>query len=221
MIAGLRVCWRAIRHLNHKGHIYIWANLLWVGLSLPIITAPAAWAGLVKMSHRAHTQPTASIDDFWEGFRENLKRGAVMALLNVVVIGINLFNLLSYASAPPTLPVLMLRWLWIFILVIWFMGQLFMWPLFYEMKQPSLVGALRNALVMIALNPVFTLGVGLGAGLVMAFSTLLVAAWILLTGSLLAIIGTGAVLDRLVMAGLHAPLSDPTVIESPVDSMEG
>jgi len=173
------------------------------------------------MSRRAHTEPTASIDDFWEGFRENLKRGAVLAIVNVLVIGINLFNLLSYASAPPSLPVLMLRWLWIFILVIWFMGQLYLWPLFYEMKQPSLVGALRNAFVMIALNPFFTIGVALGVGLVIVLSTVLVAAWALLTGSLLAIIGTGAVLDRLVMAGLHAPLSDPTVIESPADSMEG
>lgn len=220
MLAGLRVCWRGLRHLNHKGYLYIWANLLWIGLSLPIITAPAAWAGLIKMSRRAHTQPTATLDDFWEGFRENLKRGAVLAIVNLLVVGINLFNLISYANAPPTFSVLILRWLWISILVGWFIVQLYLWPLFYEMKQPSVIGAMRNAFVMMILNPVFTIGIALAVGVIITLSTVLVALWILLTGSLLAIIATGAVLDRLVVAGLHAPLNDPTIIDSPADSMD-
>lgn len=220
MLAGLLVGLRTLRHLNQKGHLYIWANLLALGLSLPILTAPAAWAGLVKMSRRAYTQPTASIEDFWEGFRENLRRGIPLALLNILVIGINLFNLLSYAAAPPTLPTLALRWVWIFVLACWFLVQLYLWPLYYEMKTPTILGAMRNAAIMVALNPLFSLGILMIALIVSAFSTLLVAAWALLTLGFLAALGTGAVYDRLVAAGLHDPLPDPTIIDSPVDSMD-
>jgi len=206
MIAGLGVCWRGLRHLNQRGYIYIWANVLWVLLSLPILTAPAAWAGLNKMSHQAYTQTSADLTDFWDGFRENLKRGFVMAVLNIVIIGVNLSNLTAYQNQSGLI-FLALRWIWILLLLFWVTLQFYMWPLFYEMKEPTLRGALRNALVMMMLNPGFTLGLWIGTGLIIVFSTVLVAAWLLLTGGALASIATGAVLDRLASKGLRpAPI---------------
>jgi uncharacterized membrane protein YesL len=202
MLAALRVLWRALRHLNHRGYVYVWANLLWFALSLPLITAPAAWAGLVKMSRTAYTTPSGDLNDFLEGFRENLRRGALMAVLNVVIVGLNVANFLAYQNqTDPTAYVL--RGAWLLILATWFALQFYMWPLLYEMKEPSLAGALRNAGVMILLNPVFTLVLWLGVVLIIALSTILIAAWPLLTGGALAAIATGAVLDRLESAGIR------------------
>jgi len=202
MIAGLGAWWRGLRHLEHRGYIYIWANVLWVLLSLPILTAPAAWAGLIRLSHAAHTGPTADIRDFWDGFRENLKRGAVLAVLNLAVVVVNVTNLLAYREQTG-LVAASLRIAWMLILALWFGVQFYMWPLFYEMREPSVRGAMRNAAVMILLNPGFTMGLWLGVALILVASTVLVAAWLLLTGGALAAIATSAVLDRLEAAGLR------------------
>lgn len=216
MIAGLHVCWRGFRHVNHRGYIYIWANLLWVLLSLPIVTAPAAWAGLIKMSHTAYTESHADLNDFWQGFKENLWRGFVMAVLNIVVIGINLSNLAAYQTQTSIL-FLVLRWLWILALFFWVTLQLYMWPLYYEMQRPTLRGAMRNALVMMLHNPGFTLGLWIGMALIIIFSTVLVAAWLLLAGGLLAAIVTGAVLDRLTVSGLRPVLIRPDADEESIE----
>ncbi len=199
MFAGLKAWWRGLMHLNHRGYIYIWANVAWIVLSLPIITAPAAWAGLVKMSHCAYHHPSTDIHDFWEGFKENFKRGLVMAALNIVIVGINLSNLLAYREASGVW-VIALRIFWIFILWLWFTIQFYMWSLFYEMENPTLFGTLRNALVMIVLNPFFTIGLWMGVIVLLVLSTMLPAAWLLLTGSALAAIANSAVLDRLRVA---------------------
>lgn len=207
MLDSFRAFRRAFTHLNHRGYIYIWANVLWFALSLPIITAPAAWAGLVRMSHRAHIGPTADIHDFLEGFKENLGRGFVLTLLNAFIILLNISNLTAYRQESGLL-FDVLRFVWILILFIWFSIQFYLWPLFYEMKQPSLWGAFRNASVMFLLNPFFTIGVWIVILLVLVFSILLVAPWILLTGGVIAAFATTAVLNRLEVAGIRQPLPE-------------
>lgn len=207
MLAGLRAVWRGLRHLNHRGYIYIWANLLWVACSLPIITAPAAWAGLVNMSHVAHEGPTATVRDFWDGLRANLRRGLVLGILNALIIVVNVSNLIAYQGRPGV-EFMALRLFWLATLLLWFAFQLYLWPLFYEMETPTLFGAARNALVMMVLNPLFTLGLWLGILLIVVVSTVLVASWLLLTGSLIAAIGVTAVRDRLVAGGYKNPSPD-------------
>jgi uncharacterized membrane protein YesL len=210
MINALRTWWRGLRHLNHRGYVYIWANIVWFLLSLPIITAPAAWAGLINLSRKAYTQPTADLRDFWEGFRENLGRGAVMAAASVLFIGINIVNLLAYRDQN-TPAALILRGVWLLALVAWAAVQMYFWPLLYELQQPSLPGALRNAAVMALLNPIYTLTLLVGIVLVAVVSAVLVAAWPLLTGGLLASVITCAVFDRLAAAGLREPIRDPVL----------
>ena len=199
-----------MRHLNHRGYLYIWANLLWALLSLPIITAPAAWAALVYMSRCAYLNSTVSLDDFWQGFRANLKRGAVMALLNVLVLGINIWNLLAYQNQASALA-LGLRAVWLLALAAWILLQFYMWPLLYELKQPSLLGAFRNAAVMILRNPLYSFTLFIIILLLGIISTVLVGAWVLVTASALAALSSGAVLERLAVAGLRPPLRQPEI----------
>lgn len=200
MLNGLLAWWRGVRHLEQRGYIYIWGNFWWFLLSLPIVTAPAAWAGLMHLSYVAHRSPAANLDAFWGGFRANLRRGFVLALLNLVVVGVNLVNLWG-AQGHSGLFYDALRGLWLLVLALWFTIQLYLWPLFYAMEQPTLVGALRNAAVMILLNPLFTLGLWLGIAVILAFSAVFFVAWVLLTGGALAAVANSAVLDRLNIAG--------------------
>lgn len=202
MIEGFRAGWRGLRSLEHQGYVYIWANLLWILLSLPIITAPAAWAGLIRLSYHTQRSPTAAqFDEFWQGFRENLKRGALLALVNVAVIGVNVVNLLAYRDANG-LAADTSRTVWTLVLLLWVTLQLYAWPLFYAMEQPSLRGAFRNAAVMITLNPLFTLAILLLMAVLIALSTLFPAAWLLLTGAALASIASAAVQNRIRASGI-------------------
>jgi uncharacterized membrane protein YesL len=196
------VWWRTLLYIHRSGYLTVWGTLCWAVASLPILTAPAAWAGLVKMMHAAQTQPTSDLNVFWQGFRENLGRGLLLTLLNLVIISINVSNLIAYSDEPGVLMGL-LRAIWLLALIYWFSIQLYLWPLFYEMREPSLWGALRNAALMVALNPVFTIGLWMGILLVAAISTILVALWVLVTGGVFATLASVAVLNRLQVQGLR------------------
>jgi uncharacterized membrane protein YesL len=211
MIDGLKMGWRGWQHLQYRGYQYIWANVLWIALSLPIITAPAAWAGLTRFSYYAHRQSSVSFDEFWLGFRESLKRGVVIGILNVVVVVVNVSNLYAYQTAQG-LGVTILRIVWLIALFGWFAIQLYVWPLLNALEQPNLKGAYRNAAVMIMLNPLFTLGVWIVCGIIVILSMLLPVAWILLTGSVLAAVANTAIQDRLNAAGYDK--SSETIVQS-------
>ena len=203
-MAVLRVYWKTIRHINLCGYIYIWANLLWFALSLPIVTAPAAWAGLVHLSHKAQTKPRVNLDDFWEGFKANFKRGLVVGGLTLVILVMNLSNLATY-GADGSLMSSALRALWAGAIVLWFSLLFYLWPLLMVMETPTLIGAFRNAGLMLLRNPLYTLGLWLGIAALVIFSLIFIPAWILLTGSVIAALATTATLDRLRAAGYTFP----------------
>ncbi len=188
--------------MNQRGYVYIWANVFWAVLTVLVVTAPAAWAGMVRMSYRLHRQPSAGLDDFWQGFRENLKRTVPIALANALFLFVCLSNFISYANAPGV-GFLFLRGVWMLTLALWISVQYFAWCFFYAMRRPTFVGALRNAGVLLLHNPLFCAGVMLGAGVIAAISTVLPAAWFLITSGALAAIANSAVQDRLRKAGLE------------------
>ena len=136
-----------------------------------------------------------------------------------MVIGINLFNIGSYATATD-FPSMVLRSVWWLTLGVWLVVQFYMWPMFYELKQPTLWGALRNAFVMILLNPLFTLVLVVVVAVLVVVSTYLFPSWVVLTGSVLAALSTGAVIDRLVKAGVREPIAQPE-LESSEDDFGG
>jgi len=194
---GLRAAWRGLANFRLAGYAYIWTNLAFVALCLPVITAPAAYSALMRVGHLAHTSPPdADLAAFWETFRANLRRALPWGLGNALFAVINFNNLIAYAPFSSPL-VLALETLWIVAAVVWLGMLLYTWPIYYEMQQPTVRGAMRNALVMVLQNPLFTLALLVVIALLAAISTLLVAAWLLLTWGAISAIANAAVLDRL------------------------
>lgn len=194
---GLRAAWRGLSNFRLAGYSYIWTNLAFVALCLPVITAPAAYSALMRVGHLAHTSPPdADLAAFWETFRANLRRALPWGLGNALFAVINFNNLIAYAPFSSPL-VLALETLWIVAAVVWLGMLLYTWPIYYEMQQPTVRGAMRNALVMVLQNPLFTLALLVVIALLAAISTLLVAAWLLLTWGAISAIANAAVLDRL------------------------
>ena len=204
MIAGLRAGLRGLAHLWRRSYLYVWANLFWALLTLLVITAPAAFAGLIRLGYVAHREPLVSLDDFWQGFRATWKLGILLAIINVLCIMITFSNLISYA--PETgLGFVVLRFVWLGSLLLWLITQYFAWVFYFGMKRPTFIGALRNAAVMMLRNPLFTLGILIILFILMSISTVLPAAWILIGGAGMASIANSAVQDRLRNAGLEPP----------------
>lgn len=202
----MRFLWETLKHFNLRGYLYIWANLAFVAVSLPLLTIPAAWAALVRLSHLAQTSPHADIHDFWLAFRENFWRGTLLGFISALLLLTNLGNLYAYRAETGAL-IWILRGLWIATLFVWFSVQLYVWPLYFEMETPRLITALRNALLMLLLNPLFTLGLWLIIAIVAFLSSLLPVTWILLTVSFLACLSASATLNRLQAAG-HRPVPE-------------
>ncbi len=203
MSQALRVLWKGIVQFERYSWLYVSANIVSILLSIPIITAPAAYAGLSYLSHTAQTTATATFSDFWTGFRLYFWRGLIAGLANVVVLGMLWVNLIGYQTRTDPLFVV-LRTLWILILFVWLGMQLYLWPMLEEMRHPTLYGGLRNAGVLILQNPGFTLALLAGVGILIVLSTMLIVPWILFTNSLIASIANAAVLDRLAIVRARA-----------------
>ncbi len=194
---GWRVVMQGLNSVRRNGYAYIWGNLAFLLLSLPIITAPAAYSALVRMAYETQTEPTtADLGLFWETFRANFWRALPWGIVNMAFVGVIFSNFLAYNSVPG-FTVFCLRLAWLAATFGWCGNMLYTWTLFYEMENPSIWGATRNALVMTLQNPLFTITVVIGIVLLSVISTAIPMLWILLTWGAVAAIGTAAVLDRL------------------------
>ena len=161
-----------------------------------MITLPAACSALQRVGHLAHTDPSEPISAFWETFRANLIRALPWGLANALFAVINFSNLIAYANVDSPLTIA-LNVLWLAAAIAWLGMLLYTWPICYEMEQPTIWGAARNALVMVLRNPLYTVTLLVVIAALAVISTLMVAFWLLLTFGAIAAIANAAVQDRL------------------------
>lgn len=199
MGSGLRSVLHGLNSVRLNGYAYIWANLAFVALSLPVITLPAAYRALFRMGHHAQTDPSeADLALFWETFRADFGKSLLWGAAHVLYGYITVTNLRTYADQEGT-AVTLLRLTWLAGAFLWLGALTYTWPIYYEMEQPSLLSATRNAVIMTLRNPFFTLMVLLCILLLALISTVLVATWILLTFGAISAVANAAVLNRLAL----------------------
>lgn len=198
MWAAGRAIVAGLNDVRIKGYTYIWANLAFVALSLPLVTVPAAFSALCRVAHAAHTDQhhEADLDLFWQTFKAQFWRALPWGLAHLAFAVVTFSNLITYAGA--TDPLWVILWgVWLLMTLGWGGVVLYTWFLYYEMEQPDLLTATRNACIMVLLNPGFTLTLAIAIILLAALSTVLIASWLLLTWGAIASIGAAAVLSRL------------------------
>jgi uncharacterized membrane protein YesL len=128
------------------------ANLLWFSLTLPILTAPPAAAGLYYYTHELASNHAVDWHTFFEGFRKYFWRSWLWALANlvaIIVFGINawFYNQVKTSWAP------WVAGLSIGLLVIWLLLQFFTFPLLLEQTDQRLRVAIRNSAVLYLKRP--------------------------------------------------------------------
>lgn len=188
-------------------------NLLWLALSVPIVTAPPALAGLYSYVHKlAREEAFPACGDFWQGFHALKWVAWRWVLLNLAAGVILAANLLFYGTVDAT-AARALTWGWTIVGANWFIVQGYVLPLLLLQEQPRLRTALRNALVIYIRHPVRTLAHALLAGMIAIVSSVALLPWALFTGAVLALLGTQVVLDS-----AHSHLTRSPEAHSPLDT---
>ena len=150
-----RLFWR------HLGML-VAANILWLLLSLPIVTWPAATAGLFSLvRHVVQEELEASpretrLSDFWDGFKRYWLRSSLLAVIDLVGLGVIAVALVFYAGSTSE----PLRWLVGpigLVGLVWITAQLYVYPLLLERTGSRPWEIMREALLIVIGYPLASL----------------------------------------------------------------
>ncbi len=179
-------------------------NILWIVVSLPIVTIIPATAALFYATNRlAHERP-ASPSTFFEGLRKWFWRSYLWGGLNLLVIAVLVSNLIFYSRIQAVWTALATA-LVVFLLIVWLLLQVSMFPLMLEQEQPSLRLAFRNSFVVLLKRPLATLRYALLIALIAVVTTLVIQpAWLFISASVCAYLANRATLDT-----VHAVMGYP------------
>ncbi len=169
-------------------------NALWFALSVIVVTAPQALAGLYTYLHKlAQEGAFPTFDDFWQGFRALAGPAWRWALLNAAAAVILAANLLFYRSIDTT-AASVLFWFWAVVGANWLALQGYVFPLLLLQEQPRIRTALRNALVIYLRHPLRTALHAALAAAMAALSTAALLPWALFSGAALAMLSDQVVI---------------------------
>jgi uncharacterized membrane protein YesL len=180
-----RFLWNCYDHLG----LLIVANLLWLVLLVPIVTAPAATAGLFEIARRIANREEVSVRDFFLGFRRDLlpaSRVGGLTLLSgfLLWVAIDFYSHLGgWASLPGMFLAAALVWIATFFLLM----HIHLHPLIATGDR-GLKTLLRKAGLLVLDNVGYTVGIAVQALMVAVICTLTGAGLVLILGSCLAVL---------------------------------
>lgn len=162
------------------------ANLLWLLLSLPVVTAAPAAAALYHVTNRLAHGQEAGWRVFFQGFRQHFWLSWRWALLNLLAVLVLLANYQFYARIPQDWATLAMG-AFIGLSILWIAVQIYVFPLLLEQSDRRLRTALRNSLVMYLRRPLLSLGMAGMIGLLAYLTTMFAwPAWLAVTAGLCA-----------------------------------
>jgi uncharacterized membrane protein YesL len=160
-------------------------NILWFLLTLPVLTAFPAAAGLFYAANKVAHRRAANWRTFFEGFRQYFWKSYVWGLLILAVYFI-LFNAVFFYSEFKNYLGIFLTSLSITMIVIWTIAQLFTFPLLFEQEDQRIRIALRNSMVILIRRPIQTIILLVGVGAITFASIYFYPLWFFLTAGVIA-----------------------------------
>lgn len=153
---------------------FMLANLLWAIFSLPLVTLPAATAGLfVVMSKRTRGEPVELFSEFFGGMRRLWLKATVLAVISGVAGGFLVFNLTILARMDMAdMLALAARSMTIFAGVALVLTNLYAWSLLVLVDLP-LKALIEGSVRLVFSYPLWSLGVLAAAMVPVGISLLL------------------------------------------------
>ena len=199
----LRVFWGAIKDVWEELFILALMNLVTVLLLVPVVTFPPALAGMWAAANLAARGKSIAWSDYFGAFKSYFGKAWALAGINIGIIATLAFNIWFYG--PEVSPFnlsdtvsLMIRAFWTSILVIWVFLQLYPFAMLLEQEDQRIRVALRNALVLLAAHPGFSLLLGIILLVLIAVSVVIPALLALISLAVVAVTCNKAVRHLLV-----------------------
>jgi hypothetical protein len=204
VLDALRVLRRSLR-LFYDGlfHLAI-GNFLWLVLALFILPIPAMTAALFYIGNQAARDEVIKWRRVWRAVRSHLKTIYILAVIDLVVYLILLFDLLFYADASGFLGILLYA-ASLALFIFWTMIQLNLLPILFESDEKGVWFLLRKAVLLLARYPIFYAVIYIFFAIVAVISTIFIAPWGVITLGYFALVINIALLDR---QGYYAALEN-------------
>ncbi len=180
-----RFAWHAYDHLG----LLILANLLWLAMCIPVITAPAATAGLFLLASRIAAREPVSLRDMFEGFRRDFLPSLKVGTFTLTVVFLVWVNadFYSHMGGRAAIPGMFLAALMIWTVVFVILMHAHLHPLIADGDR-SLRALLRKSALLTLDNPGYTLGVAVQAAAVGVICLVTGAGLLLALGSFTALL---------------------------------
>ncbi len=198
MKQALRVFWQALKDANDELLTLALMNAVTVLLLVPLVTGPPALAALWAAANRVARGGKAEWPDYWRAFRELFGRAWMLAALQWFVTLTLLSNLVFYTPgnnplhlAPDVLALIRAAWLGVFF--VWLLVSQHFLPLMMEQEDRRLRTVVRNALLLVGKEPLFSVVLLVLIVLLGAVSTLLTVPCFFFTVAFVAVLGNEAV----------------------------
>jgi len=170
-------------------------NIIWFLLTLPIVTAFPAAAGLYYATNQLAHQKGAGWKTFFDGFRIHFWLSWRWGLLNLIILIVLVSNIKFYGQLEAEWSV-WLRGVIIGLSILWGIIQLYTFPFLLEQEKQRLSTALRNSMVLLATRPAPVLSVAFLSLVLAVLSTVIVLpAWFFFTASLSVYLANKVVID--------------------------
>lgn len=144
---------------DHIG-LLILANLLWILLSLPLVTAPAATAGLFYLTARISRREDASLRDLLIGFRLFFKPALMIGLVDAaiaIILWVNV-DFYSHLGGRASIPGMLFAGLIIWATAFWVLIHAHLFPLLIS-GEKGVRSLFRKSALLTLHNPAFTIGI--------------------------------------------------------------
>jgi len=185
------VFWQATKGWYEELFLLAGLAVVWWVLTLLVVTAPPAAAGLHLVANRIVHGRRVSFGLFWEGFQQYFVAGWKVAALDLLALVLLLSNLQFYYSlANPWIRLVTI--LWLYGLILWLALQFYLFPLLLEQEDRGILLVYRNGLVLLFARPVFALTLLAVVALVSLASFFLVIPLVLAWPPLLALVANRA-----------------------------
>jgi uncharacterized membrane protein YesL len=172
-------------------------NLFWLIANVLIIPGPPATMAIVYYGNRLAHGEQADLADLWQAFRSYWGAAWRWGAINILVIvflvaNVTLIGQMQLGAWEPVV-----QGLYVALLVLWLVVQLFALPFLFEQEKMSVRQALRNSVVMIGKNMGFSLFLWVLLALILTAGTIAFLLSAMLGTVFLACAGNRAVLNRL------------------------
>jgi uncharacterized membrane protein YesL len=221
MTDALRVLKFSLQNFWEEFVLLVVLNLLWaVTLVLPIVplavlgTTVPIWllslflliplsivsGALIFITNQISRGVAVTWAHFALGLRSYWSKSLIVGVINFVALILILANIQFYAFALEGAWTNIAVIIWIVVGVYWLLVQLFWFPMILELENERVFLALRNALAMVLISPMFTLTLAVVLVLVVALSIALTVPLLLFTASLFGLISNHATRSRIAFA---------------------